>query len=55
MYDVFQVDGRFLGRVHIPPNASFANASGNKVWLTVTTDLGVPTLVRYRIVLPKRD
>lgn len=51
-FDVFEDDGRFLGRVHAPegfavfPQPTFR---GDHVWAIERDDFGVQTVVRYRI------
>lgn len=54
LFDVFEVDGTFLGTVRAPldfsryPRPTFR---GEQVWAVTRDDLGVQRIVRYRIVL----
>jgi hypothetical protein len=49
VYDVFEPDGTYLGRLKIPPHLSLWAHSGNEVWGTVEGDSGELYVVRYRI------
>jgi hypothetical protein len=49
-YEVFGRDGRFLGRVTLPPRASLQAAEGDFVWGTQLDEDDVPTVVRWRVV-----
>ena len=55
VYDVFAPTGEFLGSVRLPERATFAAAKDNKLWLTLTDDLDVPRVVRYRIEGLRQD
>lgn len=51
-FDVFDPDGRYLGRVHTPDDFSTYPspiADGDWLWATARDDLDVQYLVRYRI------
>jgi hypothetical protein len=51
-YEVFGPDGRFLGRVPMPPRTSIVQADGNLAWgITRDTD-DLPAVVRFRIEPP---
>jgi hypothetical protein len=52
VYDVFNNDGEFFGRVAIPAGATFGAASGQHLWLVLRDDMAVPRLVRYRMEVP---
>lgn len=49
VYDVFERDGTYLGRVHLPDQVSLAAHSGSEVWGRATGDLGELYIVRYRL------
>lgn len=52
VFDVFESDGRYLGRVTAPEGFSTGPRPifrGEHVWATSQDDLGVPYVVRYRI------
>jgi hypothetical protein len=48
-YDVFEVDGTFLGRIVLPPGVSLAAHRGNEIWGTTSGESGEALLVRYRL------
>jgi hypothetical protein len=51
-YEVFAPDGRFLGRVPLPPRTTLVQADGNVAW-GVTRDVDdLPAVVRFRIEPP---
>jgi hypothetical protein len=58
VFDVFEIDGRYLGRVSTPPrfgtepNPVFR---GDHVWSTERDELGVQFVVRYRITVEPRS
>jgi hypothetical protein len=55
-FDVFEPDGRYLGHVETPggfttsPQPIFR---GDYVWAVATGELDMPTVVRYRLELPR--
>jgi hypothetical protein len=49
-YEVFAPDGRFLGRVPMPPRTTMVQANGDYVWCITRDDNDVPSIVRFRIV-----
>jgi len=49
VYDVFEVDGRLLGRVALPGGARIIRMRGNLVWGSRSDADGVDYAVRYRI------
>ncbi|MEO7521419.1 MAG: 6-bladed beta-propeller [Gemmatimonas sp.] len=49
-YDVFEADGRFMGTIVLPWNASFEEASGTAVYITLEGADGEEIVARYRIV-----
>jgi hypothetical protein len=49
-YDVFEVDGGYLGRVDVPLNVSVHAMRGDHVWANVVDEDGVAAVQRYRIV-----
>jgi hypothetical protein len=48
-YEVFEADGRFLGRVVLPWRATWMQADGNRVWYLDRDDDGLPAVVRARV------
>jgi hypothetical protein len=48
-YEVFAPDGRFLGRVAVPPRTFVQAADGDAVWATQTGEDDLPALVRFRV------
>jgi hypothetical protein len=51
-YEVFAPDGRFLGRVPMPPRTTLVQADGNFAW-GITRDIDdLPAVVRFRIEPP---
>jgi len=50
VFDVFEPDGRYLGRVAVPQKVNFKAMRGNEVWAVVRDSLDVQQVVRYRIV-----
>ena len=46
---MFTADGRFLGRVDLPLNASLIEADGNTVWTLERDADGLPAVVRSRV------
>jgi hypothetical protein len=54
-FDVFEPDGRYLGHISAPQGFTMSPEPvfrGDFVWAVSLDDLDVPTVVRYRIVLP---
>jgi hypothetical protein len=52
-FDVFDSEGRFLGPVAAPPDLQLDPAPlarGDSVWAVARDELGVPSVVRYRLV-----
>lgn len=52
VYEVFAPDGRFLGRVAMPPKTTMVQADGDVVWGIARDDDDLPAIVRYRIDTP---
>ncbi len=50
VWDVFEPDGVFLGRLELPPKATVFVRRGDQVWGTVRDEDNVPFIVRWRIV-----
>jgi hypothetical protein len=48
-WDVFEPDGRYLGRIVVPREISLYVARGNQVWGVIRDEDDVPTVVRMRI------
>jgi hypothetical protein len=49
-YEVFGPDGRFLGRVPMPPRTNVVQADGEYLWGITRDDDDLPSIVRFRIV-----
>jgi hypothetical protein len=47
--DVFEPDGRYLGRVLVPRNVTILATRGDIVWGSMTDENDVPSLVRMRV------
>lgn len=50
IYDVFEPDGTYLGRLHLPPRTALMTMNGTEIWATQRGDLDEPYLVRFRLV-----
>ena len=48
-YDVFETDGRFLGRIVMPARATWLGARGDLVWGVSRDENDVPFLTQWRI------
>lgn len=48
-YEVFAADGRFLGRVALPPRAQWMEADGDLVWVLDRDADWLPGIVRLRV------
>jgi 6-bladed beta-propeller len=49
VYEVFAVDGSFLGRIEFPARATLMEADGNTVWVLARNEDDLPALTRFRI------
>lgn len=49
VYEVYEADGRFVGRVAFPPRARLMEADGDRVWAIVLDESDVPAIVRFRM------
>lgn len=61
-FDVFQEDGRWLGKVQLPEEVSYSGylpphivIRGDTVWARAQDSLDVEYVVRYRVVWPEPD
>lgn len=48
-YEVFEADGRFVGRVVLPWQATLMEAGGDRVWFLDRDADGLPAIVRARV------
>lgn len=48
-YDVFEPEGRYLGRVRPPPQTTLRAMRGDHVWAVTRDSLDVEQVVRYRV------
>jgi len=51
-YEVFAPDGRFLGRVPMPPRTSILEADGSTAWGVTRDEDDLPAVVRFSITPP---
>jgi hypothetical protein len=49
VFEVFESDGRFHGRIRVPARFTLIGADGNRVWGTVEDENDLIAIVRYRI------
>ena len=49
VYEVFAPDGRFLGRVPMPPRTTMFQADGNYFWGVTRDEDNLPSIVRFRL------
>lgn len=49
VYEVFERDGRFLGRVALPSRATLIEADGDLIWGLEPDDDDLPQVIRWRI------
>lgn len=49
VYEIFESDGRFLGRVEFPRRTRFIEAEGDLVWALMRIEDDLPAVVRFRI------
>jgi hypothetical protein len=49
MYEVFEADGRYMGRVLLPRGAELRAAYGERVWAVVKDEMDIPYIARYRV------
>jgi hypothetical protein len=49
VYDVFDPDGRYLGRVTRPTNVTIMRMTRDRVWASVSDDDDVEVVQRFRI------
>jgi len=54
VYDVFEPDGTFMGRLQPPSRSEYAAARGDKLWLILRDEFDVQRLARFRIVRSDR-
>lgn len=52
VYEVFAPDGRFLGRVPLPPRTTLIQADGDLVWCISRDADDLPSIVRFRLSTP---
>jgi len=49
VYEVFSPDGRFLGRVPMPPRTTLVQADGENLWGIMRDADDLPSIVRFRL------
>lgn len=54
VYEVFERDGRFLGRVRFPMQSTWMEGDGDRVWFLQRDADGLPAVVRARVSVPLR-
>jgi hypothetical protein len=52
IYEVFAADGRFLGRVPMPPRTTMLQADGDCFWGISRDADDLPSVVRFRLSVP---
>jgi hypothetical protein len=52
VYDVFDQNGRFRGRVHIPEAFTMGYLKGDELWGVWRDDYGVESIRHYRVQWP---
>jgi len=52
VYEVFAPDGRFLGRVPMPPRTTVVQADGGNLWGIMRDADDLPSIVRFRVNEP---
>jgi hypothetical protein len=52
VYEVFSPDGRFLGRVPMPPRTTVVQADGENLWGIMRDADDLPSIVRFRVNEP---
>jgi len=52
VYEVFAANGRFLGRVPLPPRTTLIQADGDLVWAIMRDTDDLPSVVRFRLSTP---
>jgi hypothetical protein len=55
VYEVFSPEGRFLGRVPMPPRTTMIQADGDRFWGVSRDTDDLPSVVRYRLNVPFRQ
>jgi hypothetical protein len=50
VYDVFSRDGKFLGRVALPPQSALLGARGDRIWVQSVGENDEEMIIAYRIV-----
>jgi hypothetical protein len=48
-WEVFEADGRFLGRVAFPPRTVLVQADGDRVWAIGRDENDLPAILRFRV------
>ncbi len=55
LFDVFEIDGAFLGSVTVPDAMQFTPApviAGDTLWAVIRAESGEQRVVRYRLRVP---
>jgi hypothetical protein len=52
VYEVFSPDGRFLGRVPMPPRTTMIQADGDYFWGIMRDADDLPSVVRFKLAVP---
>ncbi len=52
VYEVFSPNGRFLGRVPLPPRTTLIQADGDSFWGIMRDADDLPSVVRFRLSIP---
>jgi hypothetical protein len=49
VYDLFDLRGRYLGQLSLPPQSMLMAVSGDRIWVRTEAEGGEFILTRYRI------
>ena len=52
VYEVYAPDGRFLGRVPMPPRTTMVQADGDFFWGILRDEDDLPSVVRFKLNVP---
>lgn len=52
VYEVYSAEGRFLGRVPLPPRTIMLHADGDHLWGIMRDEDDLPAIVRFRLGVP---
>jgi hypothetical protein len=53
VYDVFESDGSYVGRVQMPPRSTWRAARGDRVWAVTLDSLDLEHITRFRLIMAR--